>query len=160
MVPAMIVALLKSPLTHEDGLRFLRFIRTTGSPIRRVDQTEFQALLSLAAKFAQVWGMTETGWASLLFWPERDDTGSVGRPLPRLSIKVVDDAGLTIHEQESEGELYVTSPSIMLGYLDNPEATASTIDAFGGLKTGYIGYSREGKFYIVGRKKGLIKVRG
>ncbi len=160
MVPAMIVALLKSALTYEDGLRSLRYIWTAGSPLRHSTQTKFQGLLSSEAKIAQVWGMTETGWVSALFWPEGDDTGSVGRPLSNISIKVVDNDGLTIHEDEKEGDMYVKSPSMMLGYLDNPEATASMIQASGWLKTGDIGYCREGKSYIVGRKKELIKVRG
>ncbi len=102
MVPAMIVALLKSPLTYKDGLRSLRYIWTAGSPLRRLTQTKFLGLLSSEAKIAQVWGMTETGWVSALFWPEGDDTGSVGRSLPKMSIKVVDDDGLTIHEDAKE----------------------------------------------------------
>lgn len=131
MVPAMIVALLKSPLTYEDGLRSLRYVWTAGSPLRRSIQTRFQGLLSSEAKITQVWGITETGWASATFWPEGDDTGSVGRPLPRVSIKVVDDDGLTIHEDAKEGEMYVKSPSMMLGYFGDHEATTSTMQASG-----------------------------
>ena len=160
MVPAMVVALLKSPLTKKEGLESLRYMWTAGSPLRRSTQTEFQTLLSPEAKISQVWGMTETGWASALFWPEGDDTGSVGRALPGLSIKLVDDDGECICEDTKEGELLVKVPSMMLGYLDNPEATASAKDPEGWLKTGDLGYCKEGKYYIVGRKKDLIKVRG
>jgi len=49
----------------------------------------------------------------------------------------------------------------MKGYLDNPEATASTITADGWLRTGDIGYyDANSRFYVVDRKKELIKVKG
>lgn len=51
--------------------------------------------------------------------------------------------------------MYLKSPAMMLGYLDNPEATAEMIGEDGWLKTGDIGYREQGKYYVIGR----IKVR-
>lgn len=67
----------------------LRYIWSAGSPLRYSTQAEFQALLNPQAKVVQVWGMTELGWATALFWPAGDDTGSVGRAMPGMSIKQV-----------------------------------------------------------------------
>lgn len=87
MVPAMIIAILMSPLTKSEDLQSLRFIWCGGSPLRSSTQADFQALLAPEAKVTQVWGMTETGWCIVFFWPEGDDTGSIGRILPGMSIK-------------------------------------------------------------------------
>ena len=58
-----------------------------------------------------------------------------------------------MEEDGEEGEIHVKGPCMMLGYLDNPGATASTIDSDGWLRTGDIGYCRQGLWYIIDRKK-------
>ena len=58
------------------------------------------------------------------------------------------------------GELWVRAPNIMKGYWRKPEATRATKTLDGWLKTGDIAYVENGKFFIVDRKKELIKVRG
>ena len=62
---------------------------------------------------------------------------------------------------DARGELWVRAPNIMKGYWNKPEATKDTLTPDGWLKTGDIAYvDEEGKFYIVDRKKELIKVKG
>ncbi|KAK0508724.1 hypothetical protein JMJ35_009000 [Cladonia borealis] len=160
MVPAMIIAILNSPLTRREDLQSLRYIWCGGSPLRSCTQAEFQALLSAEARVTQVWGMTETGWCIVFFWPEGDDTGSIGRILPGMSMRLKDIEGNLIEEDEVHGEMYIKGPCMMSGYLDNPTATAAAMDKDGWLRTGDIAYTIKGKVYIVDRAKDLIKVRG
>lgn len=65
----------------------------------------------------------------------------------------MDEDGTTIEGDNQEGEMFLKGPAMMLGYLDNPEATADMIDADGWLRTGDIGYRDQGKFYVIDRKK-------
>ncbi|KAL8698837.1 MAG: hypothetical protein Q9201_006351 [Fulgogasparrea decipioides] len=160
MVPTMLVAVLMSPLTKKDDLQSLCSVWVGGSPLRSSTQTDFQALLRADARVTQVWGMTETGWTTMLFWPERDNTGSVGRLIPGMNSKLVAEDGSIITEDNREGELFIKGASIMNGYYNDPVATAATIDEDGWLRTGDIAYCIRGKWYIVDRKKDIIKVHG
>jgi 4-coumarate--CoA ligase len=68
---------------------------------------------------------------------------------------------ITARGPDARGELWVRAPNIMKGYWNKPEATKETLTPDGWLKTGDIAYvDEEGKFYIVDRKKELIKVKG
>lgn len=58
------------------------------------------------------------------------------------------------------GELWIRAPNVMKGYWRKPEATSATKTPDGWLKTGDIAYVDNGKFFVVDRKKELIKVRG
>ena len=58
------------------------------------------------------------------------------------------------------GELWIRAPNVMKGYWRKPEATRATKTPDGWLKTGDIAYVDNGKFFVVDRKKELIKVRG
>ena len=63
------------------------------------------------------------------------------------------DDGHEIEADEISAEILVRGPTIMQGYLGNNEATEDAFDADGWLKTGDIGYKRQGKFYIIDRRK-------
>lgn len=74
--------------------------------------------------------------------------------------KYVSDDGKEL-EPGQTGELWVKGPNIMLGYLNNPEATASSITPDGFYKTGDVGHvDNDGHFYITDRVKELIKYNG
>jgi len=106
--------------------------------------------------------MTETSPVSLQTGP--DDVlelrvTTVGRTQPQLESKIIDPQGGTVARGQT-GELCTRGYSVMLGYWDNPQATASAIDAAGWMHTGDLAVMDEaGYVRIVGRNKDMI-IRG
>jgi 4-coumarate--CoA ligase len=102
LVPPMVVALVASPIPVPSKKQYLKSIKcglVGAAPLDKVMQARFQELLPEDVPFTQVWAMTETScFASMFQWPENDETGSVGRFLPGLDVKVVDDEGTDISE--------------------------------------------------------------
>src|SRR5690606_23989582 len=83
-----------------------------------------------------------------------------GRAIPDVEVKVVDDDGNEVPRGEP-GEIVVRGYNVMLGYFDEPEETAATIDADGWLHTGDIGTMDErGYIKITDRKKDMFIVGG
>ncbi len=77
--------------------------------------------------------------------------GAAGRPLP----------GIEVWSDGPDGEICVRGPSVMLGYLDAPEATAQVLSAGGVLRTGDLGHLDEtGALFVRGRTDGVVKVAG
>lgn len=105
--------------------------------------------------------MTETSCIATRFpWPQTDTTGSVGRPLRNLDLKLVDDEGKDISGYDVRGELCIRGPTVVKGYFENPEANKRDWDEDGYFHTGDIAYI-DGKteaWYIVDRKKVRIAV--
>jgi long-chain acyl-CoA synthetase len=103
------------------------------------------------------YGMTETSGIitsiSGDFFIDRPD--SAGPPVATLIVKVVDDAGNTLPVGEV-GELWVKGSPVIKGYINRPDATASTI-VDGWLQTGDVArLDEEGFIYIVDRKKDMV----
>ena len=87
-----------------------------------------------------------------------DTTGSLAPVLPNMELRIVDDAYNDVPSGHP-GEIIVRGPFVTNGYYDNPEATEATFHD-GWFLTGDIAIERDGKFYIVDRKKELIKYKG
>ncbi|WP_406472179.1 AMP-binding protein [Streptomyces sp. NBC_01615] len=109
------------------------------------------------------YGMTETSPVSLQ--TRRDDdlehrTGTVGRVLPHIEVKVVDPVDGVTQPRGTAGELCTRGYSVMLGYWNEPEKTAEAIDPGRWMHTGDLAVMREdGYAEIVGRIKDMI-IRG
>jgi long-chain acyl-CoA synthetase len=106
----------------------------------------------------EAFGMTELG--PTMFMPiERSDmvgSGSCGVPCPFRECKIIDDEGRTLGAGDV-GELLVRGPGIMLGYYNNPQATAEVFHD-GWFRTGDLFRTDEqGNHFIVGRKKDMIR---
>ncbi|KAL2787229.1 hypothetical protein BJX66DRAFT_328026 [Aspergillus keveii] len=164
LVPPIAIAILMSELTHSRP--FLKSVRTAScgaAPLDKDVQGRIQKLLGEGAPFTQVWGMTETSCIATMFpYPEDDNTGSVGRLVPNVEAKLINDAGENISAYNVRGELCVRGPTITPGYYKNASANSSSFDSDGWFHTGDIAYcdKETRNWYIVDRKKELIKVRG
>lgn len=119
----MVLQVLNSSLTTPSSLISLRNTWVGAAPLARGHQARYKALLAPSTPFTQVWGMSETSCiATMLHYPEHDATGSVGRLLPCMDAKLVDDAGVDVTGYDIAGELCVRGPVVVNGYYNNPAA--------------------------------------
>lgn len=155
MVPAMVHALTRCSLPLESLLTSLRYIGIAGAAIDIESMRKCQKKLHRDACVSQLWGMTEVGVAFQMRYGERD-AASIGRRTPGYEVKLLDGDGNEIQVENEPGELCVRGPGVLTGYRNVPEAK----DQDGWVRTGDIVSVRDGKYYLVGRAKELIKVRG
>ncbi|MBA6108877.1 AMP-binding protein [Pseudomonas asiatica] len=160
-VPTMFIAMLDHPARGQMDLSTLRSGIMAGAtcPIevmRRVIDQMHMAEVQIA------YGMTETSPVSLQTGPDDDlelRVTTVGRTQPQLENKLVDADGCIVPRGEI-GELCTRGYSVMLGYWDNPQATADAIDPAGWMHSGDLAVMDEhGYVRIVGRNKDMI-IRG
>jgi long-chain acyl-CoA synthetase len=105
--------------------------------------------MALGMEMVEVWGQTECGGIATSNPIGAVKPGSIGTPLPQTEVKV-----------SPEGELLIRSPSVFMGYLNQPEKTAETLRD-GWLHTGDVGrMDNEGFFYITDRMKDIIITAG
>jgi len=99
--------------------------------------------------------------ASHLTPPELAKTGAVGLTAPSTETRIINpETGERVGPNQ-EGEVQVRGPQVMLGYLNNPQATAEAIIDKGWLRTGDLGFvDEDGYLYIRDRLKELIKFKG
>ncbi|KAG1662100.1 4-coumarate--CoA ligase-like 9 [Nymphon striatum] len=111
--------------------------------------------------FNDGYGMTETSPVCHMAPVNDPKPGSVGVLLPNTECKIIDLETMESVDVNELGEMYIRGPQVMKGYLNNDQATKETIDEDGWLLSGDVGYrDEEGHFYIVDRKKDMIKYRG
>jgi fatty-acyl-CoA synthase len=160
-VPTMFIAELNDPEFAHFDLSSLRTGIMGGSPcpievMRRVVSDMHMPEVTIA------YGMTETSPVS--FQSARNDSlerrvTTVGRVLPHLEVKAVDEDGRTVPRREP-GEFCTRGYSVMLGYWNDRERTAAAIDAEGWMHTGDLGtIDDEGYGNVVGRIKDMV-IRG
>jgi acyl-CoA synthetase (AMP-forming)/AMP-acid ligase II len=157
--PPVLVMLAKRPETKKYDLSSLQNILCGAAPLSRELQNEVSARFNL--KVIQTWGMTEVTCSCLHVPGGRDDrSGSVGYIDPNATMKLIDDDEKEVGPGE-RGEIRVKGPNICMGYWRNEKATKETFDEDGFLKTGDVAVKDEnGLYWIVDRKKELIKVKG
>ena len=160
VVPPIALALAKHPAVDAHDLSSLRTIMSGAAPLGA--ELAGQVAERIGCQVVQGYGLTETSPVTHVIRPDGENRpGSIGRALPDTECRLVDpETGEDVAEGE-RGELWVRGPQVMAGYLNNPDATAETIDAEGWLHTGDIAVRDADGFYsIVDRLKELIKYKG
>jgi acyl-CoA synthetase (AMP-forming)/AMP-acid ligase II len=157
--PPVLVMLSKRPETESFDLSSLQNILCGAAPLSSDLQNQVSERFGL--RVVQTWGMTELTCSSLHVPGGLDDrSGAVGLIDPNCSMKLIDDDGREVGPGK-RGEILVKGPNVCAGYWQNQAATKAAFDDDGYLKTGDIGVmDSKGWFWIVDRKKELIKVRG
>ena len=113
------------------------------------------------SKVAQGYGMTEVSSAAVFSKQEANKIGSVGIPFIKNNVSIFDPETLLEKDIGEEGEIWISSPTIMKEYYNNNIATEelkiTTIDGNNWIRTGDIGkIDLDGNLYIVGRMKRMI----
>jgi acyl-CoA synthetase (AMP-forming)/AMP-acid ligase II len=161
VVPPLVLALAKHPAVDGYDLSSLRGMMSGAAPLDAALETA--CVRRVGCRLIQGYGLTE---ASPVTHANPDDPGkikpgTVGPLLPGTECRIVDAATGADLDVAKDGELLIRGPQVMRGYLNNPEATAATLDAGGWLHTGDIGHvDADGYFTIVDRLKELIKYKG
>ncbi|MFM9136167.1 MAG: 4-coumarate--CoA ligase family protein [bacterium] len=158
-VPPIILALAKHPMVDQYDLSSLRQVFSGAAPLSA--ELALEAGNRIDCEVVQGYGMTEMSPVSHLTPPGQFKPGTSGVTVPNAECRIVDPVTGEDQPVGGEGELWVRGPMVMKGYLNNPEATAATVDADGWLHTGDVAViDEDGHVTIVDRVKELIKYKG
>ncbi len=167
-VPTLYEALLRQPSMDGADLGCLKGVYSGGDSLSIELKKRFDKFLAdhgATVSIREGYGTTECVTASCLTPVHLHKEGSIGQPLPDNYYKIVD-VGTNIEvPYGSDGEICISGPTVMLGYLDQPEETANTLRLHGDgriwLHTGDLGYmDEEGFVYFKQRIKRMIITSG
>ncbi|XP_018572545.1 probable 4-coumarate--CoA ligase 3 isoform X2 [Anoplophora glabripennis] len=164
VVPSLLLFLATHPAITAEHLSSVEGIQSGAAPLTEGLLQKFREKIDKPdVLIRQGYGMTESAPVTMcmprLTPPSK--IGTIGILYPETEAKIVSlTSGESLGTHQS-GELLVRGPQLMMGYLNNEQATAETIDKDGWLHTGDVAYyDEDGYFYIVDRCKELIKVKG
>lgn len=160
LVPPLMLFLAKHHLVLKYDVSSVKDIICGAAPLS-VDIAEQVKKRLPHVNIRQGYGMTEISVAVTVTPKGTNKPTSVGCVGPNTKAKIIDpETGISL-PRKCVGELCVQGQSVMLGYYNNPSATAEIIDSEGWLHTGDMGYfDNDGFLYIVDRLKELIKYKG
>jgi acyl-CoA synthetase (AMP-forming)/AMP-acid ligase II len=161
LVPPIVVQLAKSPVVDKYDLSSIKVAFSGAAPL---DADTARAVSErIGCRLLQGYGLTETSPVSHCVAEDEKEVvpGSVGTAAPNTECKIIDVATGEELGRNRDGEIWIRGPQVMKGYLNNPEATRSSIDADGFFHTGDIGHIDDrDDYFVVDRLKELIKYKG
>jgi long-chain acyl-CoA synthetase len=147
VVAAVCEVLVFRALREKLGMARVRSAISGAAPIA---PQVLEFLWAIGIPVREGYGQTENSAICTLNPPEDIRLGTVGKPLPGVEVRIADD-----------GEILTRSAGVFVGYLNNPEATAETVDEDGWLHTGDVGeFDEDGFLRITDRKKDIIITAG
>lgn len=164
VVPPVVNFLAGHPLVDQFDLSSVKVLGSGAAPLGA--EMEAAVAARLDCLVGQGYGMTEVAGAATM--PREMSSGeydlragSSGQLVPSMEALVIDpETGASLGPHET-GELWLRGPNCFDGYLNNDEATTSTIDAEGWLHTGDLcHFDDDGFLFVTDRLKELIKVKG
>jgi len=163
-VPALYDMLLAHPGFREVDFSGLKTAKSGAAPLTR---TTYNALSDVigTGKFADVFGMTETGPCYVNHPISRYKVGSIGIPMPGVDVRIMDvETGTKEMPIGEPGEIVTSGPQIMKGYLGLPEESARALREIDGVRymySGDVGYMDEdGYIFLCDRAKDMLVVGG
>jgi 4-coumarate--CoA ligase len=158
-VPPIVLALAKHPVVDQYDLSSLKQVFSGAAPLGA--ELALAAADRIGCEVVQGYGMTEMSPVSHVTRMGGFKPGTCGVTVANTECRIVDAENGDDQGVGGVGELWVRGPQVMKGYLNNPEATAETIDSEGWLHTGDVGFiDEDGHLTIVDRVKELIKFKG
>ena len=150
-VPTMMQLFVKGATPEE--LANIKYFVSGGAPLPKILGEEFQKKFGLPVQ--EGYGLSEASPVVTVNPDDRIKLGSIGLQLPNVEVKILSEEGKELPPEEV-GELCAKGDNIMLGYLNNPTATAHTLRG-GWLHTEDLAYKDdEGYIFIVDRLKDMI----
>ncbi len=167
-VPTLFEALLRSDRLQHTDLSFLRGVFCGGDsmpPERKQAVDAFLQDHGAKVQLRQGYGLTECVTASCLTPKDVHREGSIGIPFPDTLYTICRPGTTEELPPDTEGELCLTGPTVMLGYLEQEEETSAVLrrhkDCRLWLHTGDLGkMDRDGFVYFSGRLKRMIVTSG
>ncbi|MBB3521233.1 malonate--CoA ligase [Rhizobium sp. BK456] len=154
-VPTFYVRLLQSPHFGKEAAASIRLFISGSAPLLAETHTQFQARTGHA--ILERYGMTETNMNTSNPYEEKRIAGTVGLPLPDVTVRVTDPATGQVLPPEQTGMIEIKGPNVFKGYWRMPEKTAAEFTADGFFISGDLGkIDRDGYVHIVGRGKDLV----
>ncbi|MDM7274997.1 MAG: long-chain fatty acid--CoA ligase [Thermoprotei archaeon] len=162
-VPTAYIAIINHPRAKEFNLRSLQACISGAAPLPVAVLESFEKLTG--AKLREGYGLTETSPVTHVNPIEgRYKPGSIGLPVPNTIAAIADPEKPVLLPPGQVGEVVISGPQVMKAYYKRPEENLQAFfEAYGlrWFRTGDMGYvDEEGYFYIVDRKKDLIKYKG
>ena len=157
-VPTFYTRLLASPsLTREAG-KGMRLFISGSAPLLAETHADFET--RTGHRILERYGMTETGMIASNPYEGERLAGTVGHPLPGVSVRIADGEGREV-PRGGIGVIEVKGPNVFKGYWRMPEKTAEEFRADGSFITGDVAtMAEDGRITIVGRAKDVIITGG